>query len=1201
MGVMCLHLLLGLMEEPNSGVFFSLPYPTSNVAELVFVVLYSVDCYIYWRGMGRSTDIPYLLSHNKWKPFVLLAALLLFLGNCVGLGFPKHTGIRLRWLRPLFIVERSPTLRSVGSNILRSSKTVIPVLLLAATHVLLFSIGAFILFSDQESAYNEERYDGQRPLYFATIPDSIASMATLLATANNPDVMMLVFQSDPWASIFFVMYILGGIFFLVQLVLAIILDDFSTATEAAVRRAIRRTRTAYSKAYDLLVPDATTGISRGTWGKLVGELRPEWVKSGVGDMLFEYVDSFDEEHATGDVTFDEFQHSMLYFKYNIDVSSKRFRGLSTAYILEVERMARQQAGQMGLGEPKAPSDTAPFAAEGDADTGTGSESRDAAPEAQGSHLPASSSPVPVKPSSAVHVASTTPSTTEAVAAPHASAPATPEVAASGAPSLRTAAQVSLPAAGLAETEASEEEDEADIFSEEQSVCFGCCADETACCATCCGCSRHARTTCRRRVFNASLWMQSILDYQVHDWVVSELIFNVLVALNVVLVVLEVVLEEEGVPRSSPELAAIGIAQFCFLALFVLELSMKMFAYGVGDFWRQSVANKLDLILITASVLAEVIVAVDAPTGAVDGAVSELSAGESPASVASASRVFRLLRLLRALRSYRRVFSTVGNMLPVLSGVFALLLLMFYSFGMVGMDVWAGSMAQEDLEEAHPENPYVAAAWWGLNFDTLPRAMLVCLTFTVVNNFFVMVGGMGAAVSFGAAWAYFTLFYIVIVLIGVNVLIAIIFNAFVWYFRHDDGLLLSPSDRQQIIKVTSDGTPYRTRAELKLSALDSASLVMARDLEWFIYERFGRKARVVVKHSFSHFQLETTAETLKLTGLESDSDTDSDQEWEDSEYEVLRKQARREPSRRTLFASRPFMDSLMGGFDLEPRAKDAMARQLAQSLLSGRLSMSAGGGGARPGARGVGQPRRASLNQAPGTRHGMLSPSNRQKLLHSPSMPRSMAQNPLWVDEAAADVEGRSFSDGSAEEGSSTDSDARDGEGDPEHAAGQPSQARPTTAMEDRHMLQRRRKRTPAFRDRLRSFRQNRLVGMDVAHAVATMRRKTLGNDGERRRPQTDGVGGVPMTVALLATRALRQHRANLYPQSPHSRDGQRGPSSRWAALRAATMVRGALRKRRSVWEDVMDLNSAAVSAAADVATEAAGDGGPAWLEEVSEE
>lgn len=92
-----------------------------------------------------------------------------------------------------------------------------------------------------------------------------------------------------------------------------------------------------------------------------------------------------------------------------------------------------------------------------------------------------------------------------------------------------------------------------------------------------------------------------------------------------------------------------------------------------------------------------------------------------------------------------------------------------------------------------------------------------------------------------------------------------------------------------------------------------------------------------------------------------------------------------------------------------------------------------------------------------------------------------------------------------------------------------------------------------------------------------------------------------MTVALLATRALRQHRANLYPQSPHSRDGQRGPSSRWAALRAATMVRGALRKRRSVWEDVMDLNSAAVSAAADVATEAAGDGGPAWLEEVSEE
>jgi uncharacterized membrane protein YjgN (DUF898 family) len=86
----------------------------------------------------------------------------------------------------------------VANNIIRSVRTVLPILLLTVCYTLLFALAGFVMFRESEHQYNMREYNGERPEYFSSVSQSIISMITLLATANNPDVMMLVFQDSPW-------------------------------------------------------------------------------------------------------------------------------------------------------------------------------------------------------------------------------------------------------------------------------------------------------------------------------------------------------------------------------------------------------------------------------------------------------------------------------------------------------------------------------------------------------------------------------------------------------------------------------------------------------------------------------------------------------------------------------------------------------------------------------------------------------------------------------------------------------------------------------------------------------------------------------------------------------------------------------------------------------------------------------------------
>ena len=82
--------------------------------------------------------------------------------------------------------------------------------------VLVYSAVGFFVFE-----YKIEGY-----MYFATLSDSYYSMLILLTTANYPDVMLPAYNASFFWSLFFVSFLILGLYALLNLLLAQVFNGF---------------------------------------------------------------------------------------------------------------------------------------------------------------------------------------------------------------------------------------------------------------------------------------------------------------------------------------------------------------------------------------------------------------------------------------------------------------------------------------------------------------------------------------------------------------------------------------------------------------------------------------------------------------------------------------------------------------------------------------------------------------------------------------------------------------------------------------------------------------------------------------------------------------------------------------------------------------------------------------------------------------
>jgi voltage-gated sodium channel len=169
------------------------------------------------------------------------------------------------------------------------------------------------------------------------------------------------------------------------------------------------------------------------------------------------------------------------------------------------------------------------------------------------------------------------------------------------------------------------------------------------------------------------------------------------------------------------------------ALFVLEIGLRLLACWPrpASFFRDG-WNVFDFAVV---------------------AVSLLPQSGPPATLARVARLLRAARLASALPELRRIVATMLRSIPSLGHVLALLALLLYVYGVLGVQLF---------READPQH-------WG----TLARAVLTLFQVLTLEGWVELMATASRAQP--AAWLFFASYIVLAVFVVVNLFIAVVIN------------------------------------------------------------------------------------------------------------------------------------------------------------------------------------------------------------------------------------------------------------------------------------------------------------------------------------------------------------------------------------------------------------------------------------------
>uniref|UniRef100_A0A8C8H2T4 Two pore channel protein 2 n=1 Tax=Oncorhynchus tshawytscha TaxID=74940 RepID=A0A8C8H2T4_ONCTS len=247
-------LMLAFIERPSSFSYTSDPRfrpppwePPCGLTEgieIVCLVIFAIDFatksyLIGWEEFRKC----------KWLIVYILAVSASVIDWALTLSMYCDQNLRVRRLiRPFFLLQNSSLMKKTLKCIKRTLPEIASVILLLALHLCLFTMIGMLLFAKGEV----HSQNGEWEAYFRDLPTSFSSLLVLLTTANNPDVMIPAYSLNRGYSIFFILFSGFGTYFLMNLLTAIVYNQFRGYLLMSVQASILRRRLGVRAAFEVM-------------------------------------------------------------------------------------------------------------------------------------------------------------------------------------------------------------------------------------------------------------------------------------------------------------------------------------------------------------------------------------------------------------------------------------------------------------------------------------------------------------------------------------------------------------------------------------------------------------------------------------------------------------------------------------------------------------------------------------------------------------------------------------------------------------------------------------------------------------------------------------------------------------------------------------------------------------------------------------
>ncbi|XP_040896456.1 two pore calcium channel protein 2 [Toxotes jaculatrix] len=247
-------LLLAFVERPSSLSVSSDPRHRSppwqppcgftESIEMVCLIIFTLDLAVksYLIGWEEFRKSKWLISYT-----VVISVSIIDWVLSVSMVCNEKLRVR-RLLRPFFLLQNSSLMKKTLKCIKRTLPEIASVILLLALHLCLFTMIGMLLFPKTE----DPKKNGEWQLHFRDLPNSLTSLLVLLTTANNPDVMIPAYSQNRGYALFFVAFSVIGTYCLMNLLTAIIYNQFRGYLLMSVQTSIIRRRLGIRAAFQVL-------------------------------------------------------------------------------------------------------------------------------------------------------------------------------------------------------------------------------------------------------------------------------------------------------------------------------------------------------------------------------------------------------------------------------------------------------------------------------------------------------------------------------------------------------------------------------------------------------------------------------------------------------------------------------------------------------------------------------------------------------------------------------------------------------------------------------------------------------------------------------------------------------------------------------------------------------------------------------------